>query len=162
MNTDTSIPEMLPPILEDIQTSYPERSIKEARRVYGPQLTTAFHPLRYLLQGSFPTADVARWYQANQMVCSGTTPAGTAADFGERHGSWSKRVKEQKTEYVERSLEEILVYTPLVSTYLSHTLVPHLTYSCPPSHSHTTLPAQQYSRNVFCFCVVAELIQANR
>jgi hypothetical protein len=60
------------------------------------------------------------------MVCSGTTPAGTLADFGERHGSWSKRVKEQKTEYVEKSLSEVLVYTPLVSAYLPHTLVPHL------------------------------------
>ena len=126
MNTDTNIPEMLPAVLEDIQTSYPERSITEARRVYGPQLTTAFHPLRYLLQGSFPTSDVIRWYQANQMVCSGTTPAGTLADFGERHGSWSKRVKEQKTEYVEKSLSEVLVYTPLVSAYSSHTVVPHL------------------------------------
>jgi hypothetical protein len=61
------------------------------------------------------------------MVCSGTTPAGTEAGFGERHGSWSRRGKEQSTEYVEKSLSEILVYTPLVSAYLSHTLVPHLT-----------------------------------
>ena len=125
MNTITSIPEMLPAVLEDLQTPYPERSLSEARRVYGPQLTTAFHPLRYLLQGSFQTADVTRWYQANQVVCSGTTPAGTAADFGERHGSWSKRVKEQSTEYVEKSLSEVLVYTPLVSAYLLLTILPH-------------------------------------
>jgi hypothetical protein len=115
---------MLPAVLDDIQTSYPERTLTEARRVYGPQLTTAFHPLRYLLQGSFQTADVTRWYQANQMVCSGTTPAGTEADFGERHGSWSKRVKEQSTEYVEKSLSEVLVYTPLVSAYLVYPIVP--------------------------------------
>ena len=115
MDTDRSIPQMLPAVLDDIQTPYPERIITEARRVYGPQLTTAFHPLRYLLQGSFPTVDITRWYQANQMVCSGTTPAGTEADFGERHGSWSKRVKDQSTEYVEKSLSDVLVYTPLVS-----------------------------------------------
>ena len=126
MNTGTNLPEILPAVLDDIQTPYPERSLTEARRVYGPQLTTAFHQLRYLLQGSFPTADVTRWYQANQFVCSGTTPAGGAADFGERHGSWSKRVKEQSTEYVVKRMSEVLVYTPLVSAYLPHTLVPHL------------------------------------
>lgn len=105
----------LPAVLDDSLTPYSERGTREARRVYGPQLTTSFYPLQYLLRGSFPTADVTRWYQANQMVCSGTTPAGTPADFGEKHGSWSRRVKEMEVEYMEGSLENILVYQPLVS-----------------------------------------------
>jgi hypothetical protein len=142
MNIDTSIPEMLPAVLDDRSTSYPERTLTEARRIYGPQLTTAFHRLRYLLQGSFETADITRWYQGNQMVCSGTTPAGTPADFGERHGSWSKRVKEQSTEYVESSLDEILVYTPLVSPSA-------ITLYAPPSQPNTAPPAQQYLTKSF-------------
>jgi hypothetical protein len=115
MEIDKDTIELLPAVLDNLSAAYPERSLAEARRVYGPQLTTASHPLRYLLRGTHPTSDVTRWWQVNQMVSSGTTPAGTPADFGERHGSWSKRVKDQDLAYEEGSLEDLTIQTPLVS-----------------------------------------------
>jgi len=127
----------LPAVLDEPHTSCSERGLVQARRVYGPQLTTPFHSIRYLLRGCLSTADVTRWYQANQMVCSGTTPAGTPADFGERHGNWSKKARDMEAEYVEQSIEDILIYTPLVSVIsiihkeacLSLDVAPHVCFA---------------------------------
>lgn len=144
MDTSTSIIERLPAVLEQISTAYPESSLGEARRVYGSQVTTSFHTLRYLLRGLYPTADIQKWHQANQMVCSGTTPAGTPADFGERHEGWSRKVEERRTEFVVTDLTMIMFYTPLVSSS-SHRLS-HISFPTFPFASY--LRASPYTTYV--------------
>jgi hypothetical protein len=115
--TEIKIKALLPAVLQGVSKPYPERSLTEAELVYGPELTTPSHSLQYLLRGSHPTSDVVRWWQANQMVSSGTTPAGTPAGFGERYGKWANRIRELDEQYIELPLEEVMPYSPLVSAH---------------------------------------------
>jgi hypothetical protein len=107
--------EALLPAVLGASKPYPQRSLIEAELVYGPELTTPSHSLQYLMRGSHPASDVVRWWQANQMVSSGTTPAGTAAGFGDRYGKWANKIKELDEQYNEGPLDEIMSYHSLVS-----------------------------------------------
>ena len=113
--TEIKAEELLPAVLDAISTRYPARSLAEAKLVYGPELTTPSHSLQYMLRGHHDAKDVIRWWQVNQAVSSGTTPAGTDAGFGERHRKYEKRVKDLDEQYAEGPLEDLMECTPLVS-----------------------------------------------
>jgi hypothetical protein len=101
--------------MDCIAKRYPPRSSEEAHRVYGHQLTTPFHTVRYLLRGSIPSTDTTRWYQMNQFVSSGVTPVGTLAGFSDTYGHWEERARASGDEYVEGELDSLLPYSPTVS-----------------------------------------------
>ena len=113
--TETKTEELLPAVLDAFTTSYPKRSLAEAELVYGPELTTSSYPLQYLLRGKYKASKTIRWWQANQMVASGTTPSGTPAGFGERYGKWEQEVRDSDEGYMEGPLQDIMEDTPLVS-----------------------------------------------
>lgn len=118
-NAGPSAYEPLPPVLESLPSfPYPQTSLDAAKNAYGCELTTPSPPLRVLLRGSYPTADIMRWHQANQFVTSGANPGGGEAGFNDSHKQWATRVREEsKGLEMATALPAVVVHQGMVSSF---------------------------------------------
>jgi hypothetical protein len=112
--------ELLPAVLASVPPPpYPQRSLDAAKNDYGCELTTPSPPLRMLLRGCYPTADIMRWHQANQFVTSGANPGGGEAGFNDAHKQWSVRVREESvTLALTDTLSDVVVRESMVGISL--------------------------------------------
>jgi hypothetical protein len=112
--------ELLPAVLASVPPPpYPQRSLDAAENDYGCELTTPSPALRKLLRGTYPTADIMRWHQANQFVTSGTNPGGGEAGYNDAHRQWSARVREESESLaLADTLSDVVVQESMVGISL--------------------------------------------